>query len=89
MGSQPTTAPAPSLPAGSTATTTASGVLDNGCTKQQHSAFITIAGTLTAGVVTLETSLDNVNWSSVPANGGAVATAAGFSTGTGVYVLTH
>ena len=65
MGSQATSAPALSIAPGSTATTTVSGVLDNGCTKQQHAAYITIAGTLTAGLVTLQTSLDNVNWATV------------------------
>ena len=91
------TSPTLSIPAGSTATTVVPSVLDNGGSKANHVAYVIISGTLTAGVVTLETSLDNVNWASVPAQGasnvpsgaifGSVATPAGFATGTGNYVL--
>jgi hypothetical protein len=88
MALQSTSAPTLSIPAGSTATTTTATVLDNGHSMANHSCYITIAGTLTAGLVALETSLDNVNWTGAAAQGGQAITAAGFSTGTGVYVLT-
>ena len=81
------TSPVQSIAAGSTATSTTPVVLDNGGARANHSAIVTIAGTLTAGVVTLEVSNDNANWTSAVANGGAVATPAGFSTGTGVWAL--
>jgi hypothetical protein len=88
MALQSTSAPTLSIPAGSTATTVVPNVLDNGHSMANHSAYIVIAGTLTAGLVTLETSMDNVNWTGAAAQGGSAVTAAGFSTGTGIYVLT-
>lgn len=88
MALQSTSPPTLSIAAGSTATTTVSQVLDNGHSMANHSCYIIIAGTLTAGLVALETSLDNANWTGAAAQGGSAVTAAGFSTGTGMYVLT-
>lgn len=55
-----------SIPAGSTATTTPAGVLDNGASKAFHTMVVTVSNAVfTSGTVTLQFSHDGTNWVSV------------------------
>lgn len=62
MALQTRSAPVQSIPAGSTATTQAAVVLDNGSSYAYHMLISTASAGVSAGAVQLQVSHDNVNW---------------------------